>query len=78
MEALASQVSRRFRNAKTHDKSPTVATGNGHHLLPTHERFVCVVKCASQLRTSTDPNIFAMHRRKRKSTSSRRTTTKKR
>ncbi len=45
-----------------HDKSPTLVTRIGHVLLPMHERFLCVVKCASQLRILPDPDTFTVDR----------------
>ncbi len=42
-----------------HDKCPPLVLGSRHLLLPMHERFVCVVKCASQLHILPDPDIFA-------------------
>ncbi len=42
-----------------HDKSPTLVRERGQLLLPMQERFFCVVKRASQVRTlPEDPDIF--------------------
>ncbi len=41
-----------------HNKSPILMTESGQLLLPMHERFLCVLKCASQVRILPDPDIF--------------------
>ncbi|CAD7965024.1 unnamed protein product [Amoebophrya sp. A120] len=52
----------RFQKAsampKPHDKFPTLVTESGQVLLPMHERFFCVLKCALQVCTLPDPEIL--------------------
>ncbi len=40
-----------------HDKSPILVTESEHLLLPMHQRFLCVLKCASQV-TSFQTKTF--------------------
>ncbi len=39
----------------------TLVTESGKLLLPMHEKFFCVLKCASQVCILPDPEIFAIH-----------------